>query len=60
MTVKSLLRENPDPTDNEIRAALSSNLCRCTGYQQMYQAIKAAIDAERVGSAEQRVANVND
>lgn len=51
MTVKSLLAENPDPTDDEIRAALSSNLCRCTGYQQMYQAIKAAIDAERVGMA---------
>ena len=51
MTVDHLLRENPDPTEDEIRTALSSNLCRCTGYTQMYQAIKAAIDAERKGRA---------
>jgi aerobic carbon-monoxide dehydrogenase small subunit len=47
MTVKSLLAENPDPSENEIRAALSSNLCRCTGYNQMYEAIRSAIAAER-------------
>jgi aerobic carbon-monoxide dehydrogenase small subunit len=47
MTVKSLLAENPDPSEEDIRAALSSNLCRCTGYNQMYQAIRAAIEAER-------------
>ena len=51
MTVDHLLTENPDPTEDEIRTALSSNLCRCTGYTQMYQAIKAAIDAERKGRA---------
>jgi aerobic-type carbon monoxide dehydrogenase small subunit (CoxS/CutS family) len=51
MTVKWLLAENPNPSEAEIRAALSSNLCRCTGYSQMYQAIKAAIDAERKGLA---------
>jgi aerobic carbon-monoxide dehydrogenase small subunit len=50
MTVKHLLAHNSDPTDNEIRNALSSNLCRCTGYSQMYQAIKAAIEAEQKGS----------
>jgi aerobic carbon-monoxide dehydrogenase small subunit len=49
MTVKHLLAENPEPTDEDIRSALSSNLCRCTGYTQMYQAIKSAIDAERKG-----------
>jgi carbon-monoxide dehydrogenase small subunit len=49
MTVKHLLAHNSDPTDNEIRNALSSNLCRCTGYSQMYQAIKAAIEAEQKG-----------
>ena len=37
MTVKSLLAENPDPTEDDVRAALSSNLCRCTGYSQMMQ-----------------------
>ena len=51
MTVKSLLAENPDPSDAEVRAALSSNLCRCTGYSQMYDAIRAAIDAEQKGLA---------
>jgi aerobic carbon-monoxide dehydrogenase small subunit len=51
MTVKSLLAENLDPSEAEIREALSSNLCRCTGYNQMYQAIRAAISAEREGIA---------
>jgi len=47
MTVRWLLANNPDPSDEEIRDALSSNLCRCTGYSQMYQAIRAVIDAEK-------------
>lgn len=51
MTVKSLMAENPDPSEAEVRAALSSNLCRCTGYSQMYEAIKSAIRAEREGMA---------
>jgi len=51
MTVKSLLAENPDPSEEEIRTALSSNLCRCTGYNQMYAAIRSAIKAEQKGSA---------
>src|SRR5215813_4266494 len=47
ITVKALLDRNPDPSEEEIRHALSGNLCRCTGYTQMYQAIKAAIEAEQ-------------
>ena len=47
MTVRWLLANNPDPTEQEIREALSSNLCRCTGYSQMYQAIRAVIEAEQ-------------
>ena len=47
MTVHGLLASNPDPTEQEIRDALSSNLCRCTGYAQMYEAIRAVIEAER-------------
>ena len=47
MTVKSLMAENPDPTEDDIRAALSSNLCRCTGYNQMYEAIRAVVEVER-------------
>src|ERR1700746_1117815 len=51
MTVKSLLAENPDPTEADIRNALSSNLCRCTGYSQMYEAIRSAIAAERASAS---------
>lgn len=54
MTVSALLANNPDPTDQEIRDAMSGNLCRCTGYEQMYQAIKAAIEAEKKGMAAAR------
>jgi len=49
MTVKWLLVNNPEPSEDEIREALSSNLCRCTGYTQMYQAVRAAINAEQRG-----------
>jgi aerobic-type carbon monoxide dehydrogenase small subunit (CoxS/CutS family) len=49
MTVRWLLANNPEPSEDEIRDALSSNLCRCTGYTQMYQAIRAAIEAEQQG-----------
>jgi carbon-monoxide dehydrogenase small subunit len=51
MTVKSLMAENPDPSEAEVRAALSSNLCRCTGYSQMYRAIRSAIRAEQLGAS---------
>jgi aerobic-type carbon monoxide dehydrogenase small subunit (CoxS/CutS family) len=51
MTVKSLMAENSDPSEAEVRTALSSNLCRCTGYSQMYAAIKSAIAAEQQGTA---------
>jgi aerobic-type carbon monoxide dehydrogenase small subunit (CoxS/CutS family) len=51
MIVKHLLATNPNPTEEEVRAALSSNLCRCTGYSQMYEAIRAAIEAEQKGMA---------
>ncbi len=51
ITVNWLLGQNPNPSEDEIRSALSGNLCRCTGYSQMYQAIKAAIEAEHKGMA---------
>ncbi len=54
MTVKALLEHNPEPSDEDIRRALSGNLCRCTGYTQMYQAIKAAVRAEQEGIAAER------
>jgi carbon-monoxide dehydrogenase small subunit len=37
-----LLRRNPDPSDDELREALSGNLCRCTGYQKILAAVRAA------------------
>ena len=40
MSVKHLLDHNPDPTEEDIRRGMSGNLCRCTGYQQMVDAIK--------------------
>jgi carbon-monoxide dehydrogenase small subunit len=42
ITVHALLAENPTPTDDEIRDALSGNLCRCTGYQGIIAAVKLA------------------
>ena len=39
-----LLQENPDPSDAEIRFGISGNLCRCTGYQNIVKAIRAAAD----------------
>lgn len=42
MTSLELLRENPNPTDEEIKDALGGNLCRCTGYQQIVESVKLA------------------
>ena len=43
-----LLKENPNPTEDEIRHGISGNLCRCTGYQNIVKAIQAAA-AEMAG-----------
>jgi carbon-monoxide dehydrogenase small subunit len=42
MTLTAFLRDNPAPSDDEIRDALSANLCRCTGYQHIVEAVKLA------------------
>ncbi|NLZ66185.1 MAG: (2Fe-2S)-binding protein [Clostridiaceae bacterium] len=42
LTAKSLLDENHHPTEHEIRIALSGNLCRCTGYEKIIQAVQLA------------------
>jgi carbon-monoxide dehydrogenase small subunit len=42
MAAASLLADNPDPTDEAIRHALEGNLCRCTGYQNIVEAIRSA------------------
>ena len=40
-----LLEHNPSPSDDEIREALSGNICRCTGYQKIFDAVRAAAGA---------------
>ncbi len=42
LSAKALLDENPKPTDEEIRNGIAGNLCRCTGYLQIVEAVKAA------------------
>jgi carbon-monoxide dehydrogenase small subunit len=44
VSVTAFLRDNPSPTDTEIRQALSGNLCRCTGYQGIVKAVRQAAD----------------
>ncbi len=48
-----LLQENPDPSDAEVRAGISGNLCRCTGYQNIVKAIRNAAQAMRGKEAAQ-------
>lgn len=52
MTAKALLDRNPNPTREEIADALSGNLCRCTGYMQIYDSIEHAIRKLRQAPAE--------
>jgi aerobic carbon-monoxide dehydrogenase small subunit len=42
----ALIEENPDPTDDEVRWAISGNICRCTGYMNIVKAIQAAAQAQ--------------
>ena len=47
MSAVDLVKENPDPSDNEIREWLEGNLCRCTGYHNIVKSIKAGAAAMR-------------
>jgi len=47
MTLVPFLEENPDPTELEIRQAISGNLCRCTGYQHIVDAVQLAAERMR-------------
>jgi len=47
MTLIPFLQQNPNPTEDEIRHALSGNLCRCTGYQHIVDAVKLAAEKMR-------------
>ena len=48
MNTIALLRENPDPTDDEIRAYLAGNLCRCTGYDGQLRGIRSYLNSRKV------------
>jgi len=45
MLATAFLRDHPSPSDEEIREAMASNLCRCTGYQNILRAVRLAADA---------------
>ena len=47
MNTIALLRENPDPTDDEIRQFLAGNLCRCSGYEGQLRGIRAYLDQKK-------------
>lgn len=48
MTTKALLDENENPTEEEIREAISGNLCRCTGYEKIVDAVKIATSKNNI------------
>jgi aerobic carbon-monoxide dehydrogenase small subunit len=50
MAAADLLRENPDPTEDEVREGLEGNLCRCTGYQNIVRAVRRAAEESRTGA----------
>jgi carbon-monoxide dehydrogenase small subunit len=51
VSATAFLESNPDPTDDEIREGLSGNLCRCTGYQGILRAVRAAAEATKAGTS---------
>ncbi|MGH7757140.1 MAG: (2Fe-2S)-binding protein [Vulcanimicrobiaceae bacterium] len=53
-----LLQRNPDPTDDEIRAGIEGNLCRCTGYQNIIESVKAAAVALKANGPRHGVAEL--
>ena len=51
MASEGLLRHNPDPSEDEIREALGSNICRCTGYVKIIEAVQHAARLRASGEA---------
>jgi aerobic-type carbon monoxide dehydrogenase small subunit (CoxS/CutS family) len=51
MASEALLRRDPDPTEDTIREALGSNICRCTGYVKIVEAVQWAAQAARASAA---------
>ena len=44
MTLTALLEENPEPSEDEIRTAIAGNICRCTGYSQIVEAVRSVVE----------------
>lgn len=57
ISAQSLLNQTLDPSDEQIREALSANICRCTGYTQIFQAVRLAAQRLREGSGVAKVAS---
>src|SRR5947209_3182722 len=51
ITAKALLDANPNPTRDQIRQALSGCLCRCTGYQQIFEAVESAVEKSALSAS---------
>jgi len=58
MSAVDLLRRNPDPSDDEIRAGLEGNLCRCTGYENIVAAVRAAAASQNANAGRKSVAEM--
>ena len=58
MSVVALLNENANPADHEIREALEGNICRCTGYQGIVDAVKIAAERVAAGAQPELLANL--
>ena len=56
LVASALLEENPDPSEEEIRWALSGNLCRCTGYQNIVKAVRWAAERQRSSASTEETA----
>jgi carbon-monoxide dehydrogenase small subunit len=54
MTAKALLAREPNPSRERIREAIAGNICRCTGYQQIVDAIESAARELRAGGEDAR------
>lgn len=60
MAVTALLKENPQPTDEEIRHYLHGNLCRCTGYVKIFEAVKSLATEKLSEDAAEPLASTQD
>jgi aerobic-type carbon monoxide dehydrogenase small subunit (CoxS/CutS family) len=53
ISAKALLDRNPDPTTEEVRQAIAGNLCRCTGYAQIIEAVQMAAERMQQGGGDE-------